>query len=396
VIALAIAASAVAPPALAGPATAAPVVAAPIVATPAVGLAALADLDAQGDPARTGMALLGRGELSFGRGATAVAIEASLGSTFDRTLLAGTMGGVRWRFTPRADGTAEASLTAAGGVRWGPAPEPIVQVGLAVDLPTRRRWTGRLGAGFRAGTAGLATALEAGLRWRAPVRPPAPAAPPPDPKVTVDASDAKVWIPHPICEWVPPSEAGPLLAAVPDATVEVTAPGHLPAAVPVTPDMAVHLPPAPPQGGLVVVATPGDVVRIAGAELRTGPDGTVVLNVAEGPIALTVDTLGTPATLEGAVASGFTVWLRAPAPAAIRVPFAADSTLDPAWAERTKNLPLPRYAWIVHADGAAHAAAVVALLRAAGVPEDGISVDPSASPDTVLEVRGAALPEARP
>lgn len=207
------------------------------------------------------------------------------------------------------------------------------------------------------GAAPVAWALTIGLRPTRPavepvVEPPpepvveALAGPTPEPAKVVPPTvtgpeDPLVWVPHPTCTWTPLSQAGPLLTTLPVGTViSFQAPGYLPATATLADkEMAIAMVNAPAQGSIVLQAWPGDAVLMDDYAITLRSDNAAVFTAAEGAHRLIVDGGGRHLELPLAVASGYAVWARIPAPQPTRVLFSASSSvLQPAGAKRIREL----------------------------------------------------------
>ncbi len=234
------------------------------------------------------------------------------------------------------------SVSAAGGGGWrSKGPLPLGRAGVAYDLPLNRARL-RVSALGEVAPAGLGVVLGVGVslpferhRVTTARAVPAPPTQPPqlpelpetdDPPVQVTPPDALVWVPHPVCAWVPADKAAALLAvADPTLPVQVRAPGYLPSELPRDGSRSVTLQPAPSFGAVLVVAYPGDRVSVDDTVFPLAPDGTAVFGAPEGPVHVTVTGAGRSVVLEGAVAAGYALWLRAPEPTPLVVGFPAGS-----------------------------------------------------------------------
>jgi hypothetical protein len=177
-----------------------------------------------------------------------------------------------------------------------------------------------------------------GLEWypgrAAPVAVPAPvpvvAAPaPPPPPAPVDpgfivSPAVDVWISHPICAWVPSTDAPALLAGAP-GPVTVVAEGYLPVVVDPAHLSDLVLTPVPPGGAVIVAAQPGDHVFVDGVATPVGPDGAAVAATRAGEVEIRVEGGGRRSTVALAPADGWGVWYRAPAHKLVEVRFPAGS-----------------------------------------------------------------------
>lgn len=245
-----------------------------------------------------------------------------------------------------------------------------------------------------------------GLVWRgrpvveaapviAEVAPAPVAAPPPAPTgVQVDPPGALVWLPHPVCQWVPAAEVGALMAQLlPEDRIRFVAAGYLPQETVVGGLGAIALKEAPAQGSVLVVAEPGDVVSLGGQEIRTGADGVAVISVPEGVVSGVVTGGGRVAPFETAVGNGFAVWVRAPSARPLRIDFARGETaLGPDDLERLGAAARSAGGWMYIVQGSAspdgnaalngkladeRAAAVAQALYAAGMARNRVVVRPA-------------------
>lgn len=273
-------------------------------------------------------------------------IEAHLGVGADTALtpLVTGMVGARVRLGPEATLRRRglAITGSVGGGWWRDAPHPLARVGLAYDVPLRNTSALRVALAWQAGGGGPgAIVAGVGVAWRGDagepsVQPVATLAPVPStsaaaPLLTVDPPDALVWVPHPVCDWIPASRLAEVLP--PDATdvvLQVRANGFLPTELLLDVNsgpQSVTLRPAPPSGAVVVVASPGDRLYIEEKAFPIAPDGTAVFGAAEGPVKVEIVGGGRRAVLEGVVAGGYALWLRAPDPAPLVVTFEAGSSV---------------------------------------------------------------------
>jgi hypothetical protein len=334
--------------------------------------------------------------------------------------------------------TAELDLqTVVLGFGAGPSAPPALRVGPALRLG--RRSGPALGLGYSLAVApGLSSRAHVGMGWVQPLRPPPaaggwvpglelearlwasdagaeaaslglglrwakveavpappPAAPPvePPPAAIGPAAPllpplpegARLWLPHPVCAWLLPAEAEAVLAALPpEARLIVVAEGMLPAEGAARAAGALRLVPAPRQGGLLVVAEPGDVVEIDGQTYAPASDGVVEITAPEGFVTVRVRGGGREEELAVAVADGEVTWARPAAPAPLRVRFARGSAaLTPAAAAPLSPLVAAAGGWRFTLQGsaspdgdpaanaalaAARCGAVARALVAAGLP----------------------------
>jgi len=234
--------------------------------------------------------------------------------------------------------------TRAGGYK-NPDLDPLLNVGPAVLVPIARRFSVRTDLRYALDLGGDQYTLINGTEisdiysdWEwtlglmfhpGPPKEPEPVPivePEPEPEgepedsLSVDPSDAMVWIPHPICQWVPADSSDAALAEA-ETALRVTAPGYLPSEVKLNGPTSVALEPAPEQGSVVVIATPGDAVLLGEQVLSLGADGTAVINAPIGPLTLDVTGGGRAETRDLVVASGYGVWVRFSTPEDVELLF---------------------------------------------------------------------------
>lgn len=345
------------------------------------------------------------------------------------------LGGARWYLAEPWTGEAALSLHGALGADLL-APGPAGALGASVDLPSRGRLIPRVSAGWELGAAGgaprgngrIAVAL-----LLAPPRSPPPApvveAPPPPPppervplELELAPAEARVWVPHPICAWVPASQAELLLSTLelplsPDATLELVAAGYVPAHVHPEGAQQVQLEPAADRGALLVLAHPGDAVSVNGAALPVAPDGLALYTAPEGRVRVEVRAGGQRQEYKAALANGYAVWLRVRPPPPTQILFAQGSSeLGPNARERIQAMATDAAGWSFVLQGAysyegslnlnnrlarERAQNVGAALLEAGVPADRIAyldpppADPNRDPATQRACNILAVPPER-
>lgn len=259
------------------------------------------------------------------------------------------MAGERRYLTEPFEGQGALSVSLHAGVDlfgW----DPTLAFGAAVDLPSPRRWTLRVGGGWELGRGEVGAEGVARLSLTALVppsavavqtvvvtEPPPPPAPEPEPFQLEGApEEATVWVPHPICAWVPASEAEALIASLdeplsPEASLEVLAEGY--AAEHVHPEGEHHLElrPEANEGALLVLAWPGDRVVVSGQPVETDKDGIATFTAPEGRVDIEVRAGGQRQTYKAALANGYAVWVRVRPPPMVQVLFnQSRSELTPA------------------------------------------------------------------
>ena len=209
-----------------------------------------------------------------------------------------------------------------------------------------------------------------------------------------------VWVPHPVCEWVLAEEAEELFASLEDGdVVQVTAPGYLPAVVaPGGP--AFQLQPAPKQGGVLIVASPGDELELGEAVRPVSPDGVGVVNAQEGVADIRVVGGGRSELLTVPVADGMASWIRIDPPVPVRITFGAgSSSLDDAARARLAILAANTrgWRWAVHGSASpegdatfnqalavARATAAADVLQQSGVSPNAIDLGEPRPPEPGL------------
>lgn len=212
-----------------------------------------------------------------------------------------------------------------GVIAGGEAPQPALQAGGRLELPLGDtyllRVDGRLTWSPDAGPLGAALTVGPGRARREP-EPPAP-----QPVSSASWPDAAVWIEHPRCG-VYPSEATPALIERygEDMAAELRAEGYERVETTLGQVSEVVLQPLPAQGALVVVARPGDEIRVGGMPIPLDEDGVAVLNVATGAVEVIGTGGGQQVRLYAAVARQQATWVRVPDPPALTVPFAGGSS----------------------------------------------------------------------
>ncbi len=272
-------------------------------------------------------------------------IEADLGLGADALLSPIVTGflGARVRLGPDARRQGLALTGAVGGGWWRAEPHPLARVGVAYDLPMRDTSALRLALAWQGGGGGAGAVVAGiGVVWRgadevasiAAVPTIVPAVPTAPLLLTVDPPEALIWVPHPVCDWIPASQLAEVLpAGGADVVLQVRATGFLPTEILYTPGgeaQTISLRPAPVSGAVVVVAYPGDRLFIEKKAFPIAPDGTAVFGAAEGPVQVEVVGGGRRVVLDGVVAGGYALWLRAPDPLPLVVSFPPGSSVIPA------------------------------------------------------------------
>ena len=410
-----------------------------IVLFGAMALAADLNLSAGAQLVATGDA--GAGDLGLGHDVSVGVPAWSRGTVELRSLSVARVGdppmftamvGARQHLTEPWSPDGALSVSAAVGVSVL-NPAGVGAVGVAWDLPLRRRWTGRVEGGWllaSSGDGGGRLALSVLVPPRparevhaiaAEAPPPAPEAPPEPASLTADAG-ALVWVPHPICAWLPVDEANALLAALPatlptGSTLEVHADGAAPGFAAASGHTDVSLTPAATQGALLVLGYPGDRVSVDGVPVAVGEDGVSMVNAAPGRVAVQVAAGGQLQEYKAALARGYAVWLRVRPPPKTAVFFSFNSSdLSDRTRAQVTALADNAAGWSFVLQGAysfegslnynrklaqERARVVGALLEEAGIPSDRIAyldppnADPNADPTTQRACNIIAVPPER-
>ncbi len=201
------------------------------------------------------------------------------------------------RWLPRPALEPGPSVVGGLGVLFVPDGEDAaVELGLGYDLgrsPWRPRvqlaYVGLPGRGQRA-------LLTIGLVHRK--RPPTGVVP----RAAVDFDAAMVWVPGPVCQWLPTEEAElAFLRTSADPAAVATLGGSEGSG-----DDTVA---SGPRGDLVVAAWPGDVVTVDDRPLDVAPDGIAWANLPEGPASVRVVGGGRREVLDVAVSADATLWV---------------------------------------------------------------------------------------
>lgn len=223
-------------------------------------------------------------------------------------------------------------------------------LGAAYDTPIRNRLVGRvsLEAVHAAGVNGMRASVGLVLPPRNP--------PPIIQTVYIDRpvevveeavvdKDEMIWVPEPVCDWMPVDEAEAMLAEVQATAAAVPAPaGEDPPPVEVTVVEAAggaavggalasaakqeQLPfwaPEETTGSLIVIAHPGDKIYIAGAAVPVDEHGVAMLTREEGLVDIEIASGGQRQMLRAGLVPGHAVWVRAGDPDPNAVYFSLNS-----------------------------------------------------------------------
>lgn len=316
------------------------------------------------------------------------------------------------------------SALIGGGAGWSPetGAAPQLSLGLALDSPAGLRTQARYLHTFQGEPAVL---VGLGVAWPRPEKPELVVVPQPEPEPEPEIDIAgritgpevvMVWVPHPICAWVPASEAAALLATLPPSQqVRVSADGYLPQTISLDDETPVELIPVPPQGSIIIAAGVGDVVTLlheASEEpmrIALNAEGNGIATIAEGEFTLTISGAGREVGQRGYITDGFVTWFAAPLPEEVSVGFPSGSSrLDGAarreiarllaapgeWAYQIWGSSSPEGSQAVNDSLAAERAESVAeALRAGGLsPEQVIVLPPSTRPIDSTERAAHIIP----
>lgn len=306
-----------------------------------------------------------------------------------------------------------------GGVAGGSSGvHPLVDGGISLDLLRSNGLRPRVEARYAwepGSTSRLLLSVGAVFGRKAPVIsapaalyiPPATPPPEPAPDAPVFAGEGMIWIPGPVCQWLPGDEAiariGDLGLALENATSVGPRSFSDPDADPTAPS------PEPRQGRIAVSATTADRVTIDRTP-HDVTDGLIVVEHPSGRAEVVVEGGGRRSTFVVGVTRDNVVWVDPGDPEPTRVLFPVGSAvLDPAAQAQITAFAEHLGAWHVElfgsyspegniaanrALGQQRAEAVHAALLAAQIPEDRIHFGPVKPPPEGLEsaeMRNATL-----
>lgn len=282
------------------------------------------------------------------------------------------------------------ALVLNGGVAITDKTHGLLGAGVDVDLPTGWPNHSRVGAGVWTDLGETwAVGLRLGVVGRPWTRKPEPLV------VTPPPVDGESWWDPQTCAWV---DADPGNGWQTEDGVSL--PGESSVTQLGAPDPADPNSTGPvlerPQGWLMVVAEPGDVVQLGPMSQEVGRDGVARLRAAEGIVEVSVVGGGRSQAFEAAVADGYALWLRAAPPEEVRVQFASGSSVvDEQDRVLIQALARNRGSYHLRISGSYspegsqvsnlalardRADAVNRLLVDAGVPADGVTIDPPTPP----------------
>lgn len=275
------------------------------------------------------------------------------------------------------------SVVVGGGLWAEGAVAAHGAVGIDLDIPSQRRTGFRIHTRYLVSTGDPSFRVELGAGMRFGRRVGEPIAPPPDPvvpdpvvpepiePVVADIPDfpinsALVWVPTPVCSWLPPQQANDAMQTLPSMPTSMVAVGGFGQAVeqngesttsaPVNGSIPVEPPPAPTQGDIVFSLNPGDVVEVDGERVDV-VDGFATVRRDDGPVEVRITGGGRVIETPIGVSAGRSIWLSVPGAEPLRVTFPSGSS-------------------VLSAEGRER---VVAIARAAG--ESRFSVEGSFSAD---------------
>jgi hypothetical protein len=112
----------------------------------------------------------------------------------------------------------------------------------------------------------------------------------------------------------------------PELSARLLIPDRVPTDVTISSVASAEPAPLPDQGSLIVVASPGDHVRLGESTLPVGPDGVLVLTAPRGAVLLEIIGGGRIQTVQTLMPAQHAVYLRAEAPPRqLHIPFALNS-----------------------------------------------------------------------
>ena len=257
--------------------------------------------------------------------------------------------GLRWFLDePWSDRGALSLTVAPVGVSLGELGYSAA-VGAAYDTPINNRLVWRFG--LEAAQAGGEPSLRASVGLVLPPRNPDPIIrtvyiekPVAAPEEAVLNQEDMVWVPDPVCDWVPFDRAEEILseaqatvdAADPVAVtvVEATAPEPdaeaLGGALAALASSEAGLPfwsPEVAEGTLIVIAHPGDKVFVGGDPVAVDETGVAMLSREEGLVEIEISSGGQRQLLRAGLVPGHAVWVRAGDPDPNAVFFELNSTV---------------------------------------------------------------------
>ncbi len=302
------------------------------------------------------------------------------------------------------------SLWLRGGVGSENELAPVLHGGVAIDLEEGATIRPRVAAGYARllGEDGGRFTLQVGASFGRRPRPePAPAAPepppppPPRPQVT-GREPGMLWVPEPVCAWLPTEEANARIAelglVIDTPSVVSTRLLRAPEA-PLEPVLLPEIDRGPRPPRVVVAASPRDRVEVEGRAVPV-EEGIALADVPEGPARVVVTGGGRSVDVEVFAVADNAVWLPVEPPVPRRIPFRSGrASLARDALERVERLAALRGGWRYQVRGSysqegdldvnrrlaqRRAEAVRRALVEAGVPADAVELVPVAPPDPRL------------
>jgi outer membrane protein OmpA-like peptidoglycan-associated protein len=220
-------------------------------------------------------------------------------------------------------------------------------LGLDFDVPSRTRTGLRFHTRYLVSTGDPTFRVELGVGMRIGRRIDVPVVPEPEPiPVPVEpepvmtqvpdfpVNSALVWVPTPVCSWLPPEEANDAMLTLPSlppsmAAVGVYGPAVSPAAAVGDPSAApvrVEPPAAPTQGDIVFALNPGDVVEVDGERVDAA-NGIATIRRDDGEVQVRITGGGRVIETPIGVSAGRSIWLSVPGAEPLRVTFPSGSSV---------------------------------------------------------------------
>ncbi len=204
---------------------------------------------------------------------------------------------------------------------------PIADLDAAWDVALAASHRMRISTRLQWAPASTRGVLAVGWVWAPPARstpPPPVEAPRETPSIDISRFplEAEVWLPHPVCQWVPITEIDARLATLPpDQRLHVQAEAHATLFSDAQHISGSHLRVVGPQGTLFVVGQPGDHLRLGDQDIAAGADGVVQLKVPEGNVEAVWFGGGRIQTLQASVQRNHATWIRTSNPPPVTIQF---------------------------------------------------------------------------